>query len=80
MGHARGVVLLVARRRGCRVVELSPNEIKRSMCGNGLAKKAQIQRAVAAQFRLAAPPEPPDIADAVAIALCAARRVETAIT
>lgn len=78
MGHARGVVLLVARRRGCRVVELSPAEIKRSLTGNGQAKKAQIQRAIAMQFRLTAPPEPPDVADAVAIALCAARRVEAA--
>lgn len=79
MGHARGVVLLVARRKGCRVVELSPAEIKRALTGNGMAKKAQIQRAVAAQFRLAAAPEPPDVADAVAIALCAARRIESPV-
>jgi crossover junction endodeoxyribonuclease RuvC len=79
MGHARGVVLLVARRKGCRVVEFAPSVIKRSLTGNGVAKKAQMQRAVALQFRLAASPEPADIADAIAIALCAARRVEPVI-
>lgn len=34
----------------------------------------QIEAAIAAEFRLAEPPEPPVIADALAIALCASRR------
>lgn len=74
MGHARGVILLCVRRAGVRLVELRPKEVKKSMCGSGQADKGQMQRAVQARFGLADPPNPPDVADALAIALCAAGR------
>ena len=74
MGHARGVVLLCAEQRGLRTGELAPAEIKRALTGNGRATKQQIQEAVKAQCGLNAIPEPPDVADAIAIALAAARR------
>ena len=70
MGHARGVILLVARRRGVAVEEFAANRIKQSLTGHGHAGKTQMQRAVQAQWNLAAPPEPPDVADALAVALC----------
>ena len=70
MGHARGVILLVARRRGVRVEEFAANRIKQSLTGHGHAGKAQMQRAIQAQWNLSAPPEPPDVADALAVALC----------
>jgi crossover junction endodeoxyribonuclease RuvC len=70
MGHARGVILLVARRRGVRVEEFAANRIKQSLTGHGHASKAQMQRAIQAQWNLAEPPEPPDVADALAVALC----------
>src|SRR5438270_557371 len=38
MGHARGVILLVARRRGVAVEEYAANRIKRSLTGHGHAK------------------------------------------
>lgn len=75
MAHARGVILLAGARHGCTLVTLAPAEAKKAICGSGAASKAQVQRAVAAQFRLAAPPEPADVADAMAIAACAARRL-----
>ena len=70
MGHARGVILLVARRRGIRIEEFAANRIKQSLTGHGHAGKAQMQRAIQAQWNLAEPPEPPDVADALAVALC----------
>ncbi len=70
MGHARGVILLAARRRGIRVEQFAANRIKQSVTGRGHASKLQIQRAVQAQWNLAQPPSPPDVADALAIALC----------
>jgi crossover junction endodeoxyribonuclease RuvC len=70
MGHARGVILLVARRRGVRIEEFAANRIKQSLTGHGHAGKAQMQRAIQAQWNLAEPPEPPDVADALAVALC----------
>lgn len=75
MGHARGVLLLAIRSRGLRLVEVKPNEVKKSLTGHGLAKKDQVQRAIQARFGLAALPEPPDLADAMAIALCAWSRL-----
>ncbi len=75
MGHARGVILLAARSAGLRLVELRPNEIKKFLTGHGHASKEQMQGAVQARLRLAAPPEPPDVADAIAMALCAASRL-----
>lgn len=74
MGHARGVVLLTARRAGLAIVELGATEVKKSLTGNGHAGKAQMQDGVKAQLGLTARPEPADVADAAAIALCAMRR------
>jgi len=74
MAHARGVILLAARRAGLPLVELRPTEVKKSLTGHGHAAKAQMQAAIQHEFGLPAPPEPADVADALAIALCAARR------
>lgn len=73
MAHARGVVLMEAARRDLRVIDLPATTIKKHLTGNGRASKQQIQRAVAAALDLEAVPEPPDVADALAVALCAAR-------
>ena len=75
MAHARGVVLLTIRRAGVALAELKPAEVKKSLTGSGRATKEQMQRSVQTLFGLAEPPEPPDVADAIAIALGACRRV-----
>ncbi len=77
MGHARGVVLLAGEVRGIQLEELAPTEIKRAVTGHGHASKNQVQRAVMTQCGLKRMPQPPDVADAIAIALCAARRLGT---
>ena len=56
-------------------MELPPNEVKKSLTGHGHASKHQMQHAVASALGLAVPPEPADVADALAIALCAAGRI-----
>ena len=75
MGHARGVILQVATAARLPVASLAATEVKKSLTGNGHATKQQMQLAVQAQCRLAEPPEPPDVADAIAIALTHARRI-----
>ena len=70
MGHARGVILLEAGRRQIEVKNLPATQVKRYLTGNGRASKVQIQRAIKATLGLPAIPEPPDLADALAIALC----------
>jgi crossover junction endodeoxyribonuclease RuvC len=78
MGHARGVVLLAGQSRGIEIDELGATEVKKAVTGNGHASKRQMQLAVMQQCGLAEPPSPPDVADAIAIALCAARRLSAA--
>src|SRR5204862_3189764 len=54
MGHARGIILLVAARRGVRIEQFAANRIKQSVSGHGHASKQQMQRALAARWNLAA--------------------------
>lgn len=75
MGHARGVILLVARRHGVRIEEFAANRIKQSLTGYGHAGKGQMQRAIQMQWNLSELPEPPDVADALAVALCCGRMI-----
>lgn len=70
MGHARGVICLAARLARIPVFHLSAKRVKQSVTGNGSASKLQVQRAVQQRFSLALPPKPPDVADALAVALC----------
>ena len=74
MGHARGVMLLCVRRLGLELIELGATEVKKSLTGHGHASKHQMQDGVRAQLGLPGRPEPADVADAIAIALCALRR------
>jgi crossover junction endodeoxyribonuclease RuvC len=78
MGHARGVLLLAAQQAGLKLLELKPAMVKKSTTGFGQADKGQMQRAVQAHFGLAELPKPPDLADALAIALCGAQHFATA--
>ena len=74
MGHARGVLLLAIRQADIPLLEFKPNEVKKALTAHGHAGKDQMQRAVQAIFGLAELPSPPDVADAIAIGLCAWRR------
>jgi crossover junction endodeoxyribonuclease RuvC len=70
VGQASGVALLVAADHGCPVVEYTANEVKQAVSGYGSADKRQVQEMVARLLRLAEVPKPPDVADALALALC----------
>ena len=70
MGHARGAFLLAAAQRRVPVFSYGATQVKKVMTGNGRAPKDQIQLAVMRQFGLSEPPEPADVADAIAIATC----------
>ncbi len=70
MGHARGVLCLAAANAGLVVNSYEPTKVKKLLSGNGRAPKAQMQHAIQLQLGLKQPPDPPDVADALAIALC----------
>lgn len=78
MGHARGVILLAAQQHDLPVTHLPSTEVKKAFTGYGHASKHQMQRAVQSQLNLAELPQPPDVADAIAIAMTCARRMALA--
>ena len=73
MAHARGVVMLAAQQAGVAVRDMPATMVKKSLTGNGHASKHQVQRAIQSEYGLKELPEPADVADALAIALCAGR-------
>lgn len=77
MAHARGVLMLAAQQANVTVHSFLPNEVKQVVAGNGHATKVQVQNAVRVRLSLNAVPNPPDVADALAIALCFAMRQST---
>src|SRR5206468_993629 len=70
MAHARGVIFLAAGQRNLPVVSYNATRIKKTLTGNGRAPKDQVQRAIQRELGLARLPEPADVADALATALC----------
>lgn len=70
MGHARGVICLAAAQARIDVRHYSATQVKRILTGNGRAPKTQIQQAIQRELLLAQVPEPADVADALAVALC----------
>lgn len=76
VGQARGVALIATVDRDTTFGEYTPTEIKQAVAGYGRAKKSQIQTMVQLILKLPAAPVPDDAADALAVAICHARRIE----
>ncbi len=79
MAHARGCYFLAAAQRDIPTVSYAPTSVKKTITGHGRASKEQMQFAIARELGLAKPPEPHDVADALAIALCHYYRTATSI-
>jgi crossover junction endodeoxyribonuclease RuvC len=75
MGHARGVILQKVAEAGIKVKSFSATRIKKSITGNGRASKEQMQRTIQTVLSLPEMPEPADVADAIATALCCANEM-----
>jgi crossover junction endodeoxyribonuclease RuvC len=78
LGHARGVILLSAAEREVPVYEYPANEVKKSVLGQGgaAATKERVAFMVRAILGLAETPEPADVSDALACAICHANKRE----
>jgi crossover junction endodeoxyribonuclease RuvC len=70
MAHARGAIFLAAAVHELPVVSYASTRIKKTVTGHGRAAKDQVQRTIQRELGLAALPKPPDVADALAAALC----------
>jgi crossover junction endodeoxyribonuclease RuvC len=76
MGHARGAILCACGQAGVGVRDMPATMVKRALTGNGHAAKQQVQLAIQSLCRLEKIPQPPDVADALAIAICASRHMD----
>jgi crossover junction endodeoxyribonuclease RuvC len=77
MGHARGVILQGCAEAGVEVRSFGATRIKKSLTGNGRASKEQVQRTIQTLLSLSTVPEPSDVADAIAAALCCANELNS---
>lgn len=72
ISQAKGVIMLAAAQKKIPVLELTPLQVKMSICGYGQADKNQVQKMVKKILKLKELPKPDDAADALAVALCCA--------
>jgi len=70
LAEVRGVVLLAAAQHSVEVHSYAPRKVKATIAGHGHADKRQMQIMVRAILSMNSTPEPPDAADALAVALC----------
>ena len=70
MGHARGCLMLAGAQHHIDVLSYAATRVKKTITGHGRADKIQIQNAMKRELNLAKLPEPHDVSDALAIALC----------
>ncbi len=69
LGHSRGVLVLALAQRNLKRLDVSPSEAKRAV-GAKMKGKASVQEAVVRLLSLGSTP-PPDVADAMALAVAA---------
>lgn len=70
VGEARGVAVLACAKKGLKISEYTPLQIKQALVGYGRADKKQVQAMVKAILNLDTVPKPDDTADALAAAIC----------
>lgn len=70
MAHARGAIFVAAAQHELPVVSYNATRIKKTITGSGRASKEQVQHTIMRELGLGKLPEPPDVADALAAALC----------
>ncbi len=79
MGHARGVILQKCAQAAIEVRSFSATRIKKSITGNGRASKEQVQKTIQTILSLPQIPEPNDVADAIAAAMCCANSINSIV-
>ncbi len=72
VSEARGVILLLAAKNSLKIAEFTPLEVKIALTSYGRAEKKHVGQMVKLTLGLKEIPQPDDITDALAIAICAA--------
>lgn len=76
MGVAQvsGALMSIAFEANIPLQFFTPSEVKAAVTGNGRATKDQVAMMVTRILKLTETPKPADVADALAVALCASKR------
>jgi crossover junction endodeoxyribonuclease RuvC len=69
VAQASGIAIALAGEFGLPVRQFTAQQVKLAVTGYGAASKAQVQAMVATHCKLASPPEPADVADALGLAV-----------
>lgn len=82
MGVAQisGALMAIAFERSIPVEFFTPSEVKAAVAGHGRASKDQVGQMVCRLLGLKEVPKPADVADALAVALCAQNKSQIAST
>lgn len=75
IGRAQAVALLAAANRGIPTYEYTPTQVKQRVANYGASSKEQVQEMVRLQLGLPEVPQPNDVADALAVAICHLREI-----
>ena len=79
MGYVRGLIFLVAAQSSIPIFSYSATRIKKALTGNGRSSKEAVQKSIQSILNLKSLPYPPDVSDAIAVALCHANVVSRKI-
>lgn len=76
MGVAQisGALMALAHKHQIPLEFFTPSEVKLAVSGNGRSDKQQVSKMVALTLSLTEIPKPADVADALAVAICATKR------
>lgn len=76
MGVAQvsGALMSIAFKHSIPLQFFTPSEVKAAVTGNGRATKDQVTMMVTRILKLEVAPKPADVADALAVAICATKR------
>ena len=70
IGQAQAVAMVAAAQHGLPVSSYAPRQVKRAVTDHGGSSKEQVQEMVRLLLGLDTLPEPSDVADALAVAIC----------
>jgi crossover junction endodeoxyribonuclease RuvC len=76
VSEIRGVLMFTAVKNGVKIAEFTPLQIKQAVSGYGRAEKNQVQKMVKLILGLKTEPNPDDVADALALAICCANTAD----
>jgi crossover junction endodeoxyribonuclease RuvC len=68
VAQSRGMMLYLLRKHGVSIIEVTPLQVKQTLCGYGRASKQQMQAMVKRIYKLEEIPKPDDAADSLGMA------------